>query len=115
MESAGECLRDLLDLSAQLLRAGGRLVYFLPAAPEIYSEAEVPGHPALALVANCEQVLNARYSRRLITMRKARHMRVPSLIRQTPHIYLESPAVLCVGSNCAALSLNKKCTVHQIM
>ena len=87
MESAGECLRDLLDLSAQLLRAGGRLVYFLPAAPEIYSEAEVPGHPALALVANCEQVLNARYSRRLITMQKAR-VRNPS----NPVLWLEPPA-----------------------
>lgn len=39
---------------------------------QVYSQAEVPAHPALALVANCEQVLNARYSRRLITMQKAR-------------------------------------------
>ena len=67
---AGECLRDLLDVSARLLRVGGRLVYFLPAAPEVYREEEVPRHPALRLVANSEQVLNARYSRRLITMEK---------------------------------------------
>ena len=68
--SAGECLRDLLDLSARLLRVGGRLVYFLPAAPEVYKEEEVPRHPALRLVANSEQVLTTRYSRRLITMEK---------------------------------------------
>jgi tRNA (guanine10-N2)-methyltransferase len=45
-------------------------VYFLPAAPAVYSEEEVPRHPALTLVANSEQVLSSRYSRRLITMRK---------------------------------------------
>lgn len=45
-------------------------MYFLPAAPEVYNEAEVPRHPALRLVANSEQVLSSRYSRRLITMRK---------------------------------------------
>lgn len=31
-----ECLRDLLDAAARLLRPGGRLVYFLPTAPELY-------------------------------------------------------------------------------
>ncbi|KAG2424414.1 hypothetical protein HXX76_014468 [Chlamydomonas incerta] len=66
----GECLRDLLDLSARLLVVGGRLVYFLPATPETYNEAEVPGHPALRLVANSEQMLTLRYSRRLVTMEK---------------------------------------------
>ncbi len=66
----GECLRDLLNVSARLLRVGGRLVYFLPAAPEVYREEEIPQHPSLRLVANSEQVLNARYSRRLITMEK---------------------------------------------
>uniref|UniRef100_A0A1D2A5X4 tRNA (guanine(10)-N(2))-methyltransferase n=1 Tax=Auxenochlorella protothecoides TaxID=3075 RepID=A0A1D2A5X4_AUXPR len=66
----GECLRDLLDAAARLLRIGGRLVYFLPAIPGYYSPEEVPAHPALTLVANCEQVLSTRYSRRLITMEK---------------------------------------------
>ncbi|GLC40262.1 hypothetical protein PLESTB_001633100 [Pleodorina starrii] len=68
----GECLRDLLDLSARLLVVGGRLVYFLPATPETYDEAEIPRHPALELVANSEQILTTRYSRRLITMEKVR-------------------------------------------
>ncbi|KXZ47218.1 hypothetical protein GPECTOR_37g224 [Gonium pectorale] len=66
----GECLRDLLDLSARLLVVGGRLVYFLPATPDAYDEAEVPAHPALRLVANSEQILTTRYSRRLVTMEK---------------------------------------------
>ena len=69
---AGECLRDLLDTSAKLLRPGGRLVYFMPAAPEVYREEEIPQHPALRLVANSEQVLSTKFSRRLITMEKVR-------------------------------------------
>lgn len=48
----GECLRDLLELSARLLVRGGRLVYFLPATPDTYNEADIPQHPALQLVAN---------------------------------------------------------------
>ncbi|GFR46055.1 hypothetical protein Agub_g7525 [Astrephomene gubernaculifera] len=68
----GECLRDLLDMSARLLVVGGRLVYFLPASPETYDEGELPYHPALQLVANSEQILTSRYSRRLITMEKVR-------------------------------------------
>ncbi len=53
----GECLRDLLDMSARMLRVGSRLCYFMPASPETYSEEEIPRHPALKMVANCEQVL----------------------------------------------------------
>ncbi|GIL78953.1 hypothetical protein Vretimale_203 [Volvox reticuliferus] len=74
----GECLRDLLDLSARLLVVGGRLVYFLPATPETYDEAEIPQHPALKLVANSEQILTSRYSRRLITMEKVRPYDAPA-------------------------------------
>ncbi len=32
----GETLRDLLNTAAQLLRVGGRLVYFMPSIPDIY-------------------------------------------------------------------------------
>ena len=71
---AGECLRDLLDTSAKLLRLGGRLVYFLPAAPEVYREEEIPQHPALRLIANSEQILSTKFSRRLITMEKVGYM-----------------------------------------
>lgn len=66
----GECLRDLLDHAARLLKVGGRLVYFMPATPETYAESEIPTHPTLQLVANSEQILTIRYSRRLITMEK---------------------------------------------
>lgn len=51
-----ECLHDLLALAAQFLRVGGRLVYFLPAAPGTCEGANVPQHPVLQLIDNCEQV-----------------------------------------------------------
>ncbi|KAK9842023.1 hypothetical protein WJX81_004620 [Elliptochloris bilobata] len=70
--SFGECARDLLDTSARLLRTGGHLAFFMPAATGVYDERDVPAHPVLAVVANCEQVLSSRYSRRLITLQKVR-------------------------------------------
>ncbi|CAI5490509.1 unnamed protein product [Closterium sp. Naga37s-1] len=68
--SLEECLHDLLDTAARLLVIGGRLVYFYPAAREEYVPEEIPGHPCLKLVANSEQILTKRWSRRLVTMVK---------------------------------------------
>ncbi|KAI7836781.1 hypothetical protein COHA_009361 [Chlorella ohadii] len=70
--SAAECMHDLLETAARLLVVGGRLVYFLAAAPGFYSEEEVPQHPMLEVVYNCEQHLTTRYTRRLITMQKVK-------------------------------------------
>jgi tRNA (guanine10-N2)-methyltransferase len=68
-----ECLRDLVELAARALEVGGRLVYWVPAAPGFYLEGELPTHPALgAPLANCEQFLGGRYSRRLVVVRKER-------------------------------------------
>ena len=58
--SLTECLQDLLACAAKHLRVGGRLVYFLPAAPETCQGANVPQHPALRFVSNCEQVRPAQ-------------------------------------------------------
>jgi tRNA (guanine10-N2)-methyltransferase len=65
-----ECCRDLADLAARALVLGGRLAFWVPAAPGFYDSAELPTHPALRRVANCEQVLSGRYSRRLVAMVK---------------------------------------------
>ncbi|GBF97951.1 hypothetical protein Rsub_10624 [Raphidocelis subcapitata] len=65
-----ECVDDLSDLAARLLVEGGRLVYFVPVSPETYDPSELPDHPALTLVSNCEQPLSGRYSRRLLTYAK---------------------------------------------
>jgi tRNA (guanine10-N2)-methyltransferase len=47
---------------------GGRLVFWMPSAPDLYREDELPAHPMLSMVANSEQMVSARYSRRLITL-----------------------------------------------
>ena len=64
-------LLDLLDVAARTLKVGGHLVYLLPTTYE-FSDADVPAHPMLALVANCEQPLSTKHARRLIAMVKTR-------------------------------------------
>lgn len=68
--SLGECIADLLDNAAAMLRPGGRLVYFLPAVIEAYSDDLLPLHPSLDVVANTEQNLTMSYQRRLVTMER---------------------------------------------
>jgi len=46
-------------------------VFFIPVSRETYREDELPDHPSMARVSNCEQPLSTRYSRRLITYQKA--------------------------------------------
>lgn len=42
---------------------GGRLAYFLPVVPDLYSETDVPTHPSLRVVSNSEQLLSGSYRR----------------------------------------------------
>jgi len=69
--SLAECLRDLIDSAARWLVVGGKIAYWIPAAPGFYFESELPTHPSMEMVANCEQILGHKYSRRLVVMRKA--------------------------------------------
>ena len=67
----GECYLDLLDIAARMLRLGGRLTYFVPCCISLYDDAQdMPSHPMLRVVSNCEQILSSYHSRRLITMEK---------------------------------------------
>ncbi|OVA20948.1 putative RNA methylase domain [Macleaya cordata] len=69
--SLAECVHDLLDLAAQMLIMGGRLVFFYPVLREDGStEPYFPEHPCFTLVAVSEQILSFRYSRYLLTMVK---------------------------------------------
>lgn len=62
--------QDLLHFAAEHLTEGGRLVTFIPILREQYSEANLPVHPCLKMVANSEQILSAHISRRLLTYEK---------------------------------------------
>ena len=68
--SLADCLSDLLCGAARRLRAGGRLVYFLPTAAGAIPPSHIPTHPSLRLVTVCEQPLTRWYSRRLVVMEK---------------------------------------------
>ena len=68
-------MRDLLDLAARTLFVGGRLVYLLPCMRSEYREEDLPKHPCLEPVANSEQVLSSKMSRRLITLVKVKPCR----------------------------------------
>ena len=45
----GECLRDLLDSAARLLRLGGRLSFFIPASEETYDVGGTRASAACAI------------------------------------------------------------------
>lgn len=62
--------KDLLELADRVLRVGGRLVFLLPTERELYDDKALPRHPRLKIVANSENVLSRKISRRLITMVK---------------------------------------------
>uniref|UniRef100_A0A915ASC3 tRNA (guanine(10)-N(2))-methyltransferase TRMT11 n=2 Tax=Parascaris univalens TaxID=6257 RepID=A0A915ASC3_PARUN len=63
---------DLLELAVSVLVIGGRLSFWFPVFREEYSEEVIPRHDALRLVANCEQPLGSKYSRRLLVYEKLR-------------------------------------------
>ncbi|GAB0491216.1 hypothetical protein MMPV_002468 [Pyropia vietnamensis] len=72
-------LHHLLHAAAAALVPGGRLVYWLPTVPDEYAPADLPVHPLLRLVANCEQPLSSKLSRRLITMERLPDAPLPPL------------------------------------
>lgn len=45
-------------------------MYFLPTTPESLLSDGIPNHPMLKICYSSVQILNSKYSRRLITMRK---------------------------------------------
>lgn len=47
---------DLLQFAAQWLKINARLCYLLPTTI-LYKPEDVPQHPAMELVSNCEQYL----------------------------------------------------------
>ncbi|CAB3407814.1 unnamed protein product [Caenorhabditis bovis] len=64
---------DLLNLAAKICAIGGRVSFWYPVILEIYSDENLPKHPAMKLIANCEQTLTRNTSRRLLTYKKLRN------------------------------------------
>eukprot|EP00727_Mastigamoeba_balamuthi_P005861 m51a1_g1895 hypothetical protein (119) ;mRNA; r:756028-756384 len=65
----GDMLADLLAFAAAHLRAGGRLVFWVPAATED-RDRQAPEHEQLRLVAESWQQLTPRWGRKLVTMER---------------------------------------------
>uniref|UniRef100_A0A2P2I0Z4 tRNA (guanine(10)-N(2))-methyltransferase TRMT11 n=1 Tax=Hirondellea gigas TaxID=1518452 RepID=A0A2P2I0Z4_9CRUS len=74
--SLSDVYKDLLNFAASYLVVGGRLVFWLPVFRDDYRSDQVPRHPCLELMYNCEQILNCHSSRRLITLQKTRSPKV---------------------------------------
>mmetsp|Transcript_2974 Transcript_2974/g.5678 ORF Transcript_2974/g.5678 Transcript_2974/m.5678 type:complete len:424 (-) Transcript_2974:2099-3370(-) len=64
-----DSLLHLLQLAAETLRPGGRLVYWLPTTSD-FDPVDLPTHPDLRLVSCSEQALTIRMRRRLVTMER---------------------------------------------
>ncbi|CAI2320640.1 unnamed protein product [Caenorhabditis sp. 36 PRJEB53466] len=64
---------DLLTLAARILVPNGRASFWYPVILEKYCSENLPRHPAMELVSNCEQQLTRKTSRRLLTYRKLRN------------------------------------------
>lgn len=74
--SLSDVFKDLLNFAAQTLVVGGRLVFWMPIFRDDYNNDSLPSHPCMEMQHNCEQVLNAHSSRRLITLLKTRAPKV---------------------------------------
>uniref|UniRef100_A0AC35TRD1 UPF0020 domain-containing protein n=1 Tax=Rhabditophanes sp. KR3021 TaxID=114890 RepID=A0AC35TRD1_9BILA len=78
---------DLVNLGARNLVVGGRIGYWFPVFPQEYSDDVVPLHPSLRLVANCEQPLGIKYSRRLLVFEKIKNTEVDEAAYVTRDIF----------------------------
>ncbi|CAL2029559.1 hypothetical protein CAEBREN_18922 [Caenorhabditis brenneri] len=63
---------DLLNLAARILVSNGRVSFWYPVILERYCPKNLPQHPAMKLISNCEQPLTRKTSRRLLTYQKIR-------------------------------------------
>lgn len=70
-------LLRLYEVAAKCLKVGGRLVYWLPTGYDFNAETELPKHPALKLISDCQQDLMSRYCRHLLTFEKTNEVDAP--------------------------------------
>ncbi|CAG7785363.1 unnamed protein product [Allacma fusca] len=63
---------DLINNASRRLTINGRLVFWIPVSRDTYEVEKLPSNPCFELIANCEQILTATASRRLLVMEKIR-------------------------------------------
>lgn len=63
-------LLHLYEFASKHLKIGGRLVYWLPCGYDLNVERDLPKISTMKVVSNCQQYLNSRYCRHLITLEK---------------------------------------------
>ncbi|XP_075211721.1 tRNA (guanine(10)-N(2))-methyltransferase TRMT11 isoform X2 [Lycorma delicatula] len=68
--SLAQILSDLLQFATNHLKLGGRLVTWVPVFRSDYNSDDLPQHPCLEMISNCEQILSQFTSRRLLTYEK---------------------------------------------
>ena len=74
--AVSDVMSDLLDVSAQTLVMGGRLVYIIPSMTDFDAEVDLPRHDCLELVHVCYQPLQTELGRRVVTMEKVKEYNV---------------------------------------
>eukprot|EP00795_Rhopilema_esculentum_P008623 gene8623-14635_t len=79
LHQLSDIILDLIHFAAIYLRAGGRLVYWLPVFAPSYDAKLVPSHPCFTVISNTEQKLTSVISRRLITMEKTSSLKITDL------------------------------------
>jgi tRNA (guanine10-N2)-methyltransferase len=65
-----DVMSDLLDVAAQTLNLGGRLVYVIPSFRDFDPEKDLPRHDCLELLHCCYQPFTVELGRRIVAMKK---------------------------------------------
>jgi tRNA (guanine10-N2)-methyltransferase len=68
--SVSDVMSDLLDVAAQTLNMGGRLVYVIPSFQDFDPTRDLPRHDCLELIHCCYQPFTGELGRRIVSMQK---------------------------------------------
>jgi tRNA (guanine10-N2)-methyltransferase len=77
-----DVMSDLVDIAAQTLVLGGRLVYIIPSFEDFDPTTDLPQHDCLQLLHSCYQSFGNGLGRRIVVMKKICHY---DLLKQTQY------------------------------
>lgn len=87
-----DVMADLLDMAAQTLELGCRLVYIIPSFRDFNEEEDLPRHACLELVHSCYQPLSIDLGRRLVAMKKIAEYDESKREEYMAHVWKNGPA-----------------------